>query len=298
MVLFLFLETPLWLLLQISPIKNERDLVVLFLLTFRDITALKQPIETDDAKGGERLRPDYYLFCSCRKAMAERIALDARWYRDVKVAPKTKGDNDSFPTWFFTCSSFVDKSGLFQIFSESSQNFSCYFLFCFCFFLYLFSFNGSERTKQVDDTLNKRLSVKFINNKFVSGLSKFAKLARSVTRSRSVLVSQFSSHLPNLKDTTKQSHLVQVSPIHYFLLSWTFQLINPHSFFNYCCCYMLLVIIQMMSLNADIMPQYRQEAPKTPPHILLHYCAFKAIWDWIILCLTFYTAIMVRSCSP
>lgn len=41
------------------------------------------------------------------------------------------------------------------------------------------------------------------------------------------------------------------------------------------------------------MPQYRQEAPKTPPHILLHYCAFKAIWDWIILCLTFYTAIMV-----
>lgn len=41
------------------------------------------------------------------------------------------------------------------------------------------------------------------------------------------------------------------------------------------------------------MPQYRQEAPKTPPHILLHYCAFKAIWDWVILCLTFYTAIMV-----
>lgn len=49
--MFCVLETPLWLLLQISPIKNERDLVVLFLLTFRDITALKQPIETEDAKG-------------------------------------------------------------------------------------------------------------------------------------------------------------------------------------------------------------------------------------------------------
>ncbi|XP_023246460.1 potassium voltage-gated channel protein eag [Copidosoma floridanum] len=139
-------KTPLWLLLQIAPIKNERDLVVLFLLTFRDITALKQPIETDDTKGG---------------------------------------------------------------------------------------------------------------------LSKFAKLARSVTRSRSVLVSQFSSHVPAVKDsaipvTTKQSHLGH-----------------------------------MMSLSGDVMPQYRQEAPKTPPHILLHYCAFKAIWDWIILCLTFYTAIMV-----
>ncbi|CAG2111451.1 unnamed protein product, partial [Medioppia subpectinata] len=51
--------------------------------------------------------------------------------------------------------------------------------------------------------------------------------------------------------------------------------------------------LQLISLNADVLPQYRQEAPKTPPHILLHYCAFKAIWDWVILCLTFYTAIMV-----
>ncbi|XP_059480211.1 potassium voltage-gated channel protein eag isoform X3 [Neocloeon triangulifer] len=136
-------KTPLWLLLQIAPIKNERDLVVLFLLTFRDITALKQPIEQDDNKGA-------------------------------------------------------------------------------------------------------------------MGLSKFAKLARSVTRSRSVLVSQFSSHLPTLKDSGKQSNLAH-----------------------------------MMSLSADVLPQYRQEAPKTPPHILLHYCAFKAIWDWVILCLTFYTAIMV-----
>lgn len=54
----------------------------------------------------------------------------------------------------------------------------------------------------------------------------------------------------------------------------------------------------MMSLSADVLPQYRQEAPKTPPHILLHYCAFKAIWDWVILCLTFYTAIMVSKHTP
>ncbi|XP_071043422.1 potassium voltage-gated channel protein eag-like isoform X4 [Parasteatoda tepidariorum] len=135
-------DTPLWLLLHIAPIRNEKDLVVLFLLTFRDITALKQPLE--------------------------------------------------------------------------------------------------EETTKV-------------------GLSKFARLARSVTKSRSVFVQQFSSHLPAIKaDSTKQSQ-----------------------------------IAHMISLNSDVLPQYRQEAPKTPPHILLHYCAFKAIWDWVILCLTFYTAIMV-----
>ncbi|KAK4310054.1 hypothetical protein Pmani_018359 [Petrolisthes manimaculis] len=44
-------RTPLWLLLHIAPIKNEKDIVVLFLCTFRDITALKQPIEAEDSRG-------------------------------------------------------------------------------------------------------------------------------------------------------------------------------------------------------------------------------------------------------
>ena len=37
--------------MQIAPITNERDTVVLYLCTFTDITALKQPIETEDTKG-------------------------------------------------------------------------------------------------------------------------------------------------------------------------------------------------------------------------------------------------------
>lgn len=50
--LVLFAETPLWLLLQVAPIRNERDLVVLLLLTFRDITAFKQLIDAEDTKSG------------------------------------------------------------------------------------------------------------------------------------------------------------------------------------------------------------------------------------------------------
>ena len=49
----------------------------------------------------------------------------------------------------------------------------------------------------------------------------------------------------------------------------------------------------MMSLDAEVLPQYKREAPKTPPHIILHYCTFKAFWDWVILALTFYTAVAV-----
>uniref|UniRef100_A0A8C9WBK0 Potassium voltage-gated channel, subfamily H (eag-related), member 1b n=1 Tax=Scleropages formosus TaxID=113540 RepID=A0A8C9WBK0_SCLFO len=52
-------------------------------------------------------------------------------------------------------------------------------------------------------------------------------------------------------------------------------------------------LAEVLQLGSDILPQYKQETPKTPPHIILHYCAFKTTWDWVILILTFYTAIMV-----
>ena len=57
---YFFSGTPLWLLLQVSPVKNERDVVVLFLCSFRDITALKQPIE-DDSKGKIKTRLKLYF---------------------------------------------------------------------------------------------------------------------------------------------------------------------------------------------------------------------------------------------
>lgn len=122
--------------------------------------------------------------------------------------------------------------------------------------------------------LSIKINQKLSHSIHIVGLSKFAKLARSVTRSR-----QFSSHLPTIKDTAKQSNLAHVSAACLFI---KVPLII-----------ILMCSFQMMSLSADVMPQYRQEAPKTPPHILLHYCAFKATWDWVILGLTFYTAIMV-----
>ncbi|XP_070577812.1 voltage-gated delayed rectifier potassium channel KCNH1-like isoform X2 [Ptychodera flava] len=141
-------RTPLWFLLHVAPIRNEKDDVVLFLCTFKDITALKQPIEDESTRED---RPE--------------------------------------------------------------------------------------------------------------GLGRFARLARTVTRSRSVLV-QVAQHLPNVKaEPNKQSQISQLT--------------------------------HMMNLNSEILPQYKQEAPKTPPHIILHYCTFKAIWDWVILVLTFYTAVAV-----
>lgn len=46
---------PVWFFLKIAPIRNEQDKVVLFLCTFSDITAFKQPIEDESSKGGRVL---------------------------------------------------------------------------------------------------------------------------------------------------------------------------------------------------------------------------------------------------
>ena len=64
-------ETPLWLLLHVAPIRNEKDVVVLFLLTFKDITALKQPIEDETGKG----------LCVCRLEFLPRDAVGKRGMR-------------------------------------------------------------------------------------------------------------------------------------------------------------------------------------------------------------------------
>ncbi|KAL9849945.1 voltage-gated delayed rectifier potassium channel KCNH5 [Geothlypis trichas] len=89
-----------------------------------------------------------------------------------------------------------------------------------------------------------------------SGWTKFARLTRALTNSRSVLQ--------------------QLTPMN------KAEVVHKHS-----------RLAEVLQLGSDILPQYKQEAPKTPPHIILHYCAFKTTWDWVILILTFYTAIMV-----
>uniref|UniRef100_A0A3Q3L5W7 Potassium voltage-gated channel, subfamily H (eag-related), member 5b n=1 Tax=Labrus bergylta TaxID=56723 RepID=A0A3Q3L5W7_9LABR len=131
-------RSPVWFYMQVAPIRNENDKVVLFLCTFKDITLFKQPIEDETTKG-----------------------------------------------W-----------------------------------------------------------------------TKFARLTRALTNNRNTLQQLAPISKPEVSH--KQSRLAEV-----------------------------------LQLNSDILPQYKQEAPKTPPHIILHYCTFKTTWDWVILILTFYTAIMV-----
>lgn len=47
----------------------------------------------------------------------------------------------------------------------------------------------------------------------------------------------------------------------------------------------------MLSLGADVLPEYKLQNPKLHNWTILHYSPFKAAWDWLILVLVMYTAI-------
>ncbi|XP_015602633.1 potassium voltage-gated channel subfamily H member 2 isoform X4 [Cephus cinctus] len=50
-------------------------------------------------------------------------------------------------------------------------------------------------------------------------------------------------------------------------------------------------VAQVLSLGADVLPEYKLQSPQIHKWTILHYSPFKAVWDWIILLLVMYTAI-------
>ncbi|XP_023985212.1 voltage-gated inwardly rectifying potassium channel KCNH2 isoform X3 [Physeter macrocephalus] len=52
-----------------------------------------------------------------------------------------------------------------------------------------------------------------------------------------------------------------------------------------------LVAQEVLSLGADVLPEYKLQAPRIHRWTLLHYSPFKAVWDWLILLLVIYTAV-------
>ncbi|KAK3531091.1 hypothetical protein QTP70_010361 [Hemibagrus guttatus] len=50
-------------------------------------------------------------------------------------------------------------------------------------------------------------------------------------------------------------------------------------------------VTQVLSLSADVLPEYKLQAPRIHKWTILHYSPFKAVWDWVILLLVIYTAI-------
>uniref|UniRef100_A0A4W5LK63 Potassium voltage-gated channel subfamily H member 7 n=1 Tax=Hucho hucho TaxID=62062 RepID=A0A4W5LK63_9TELE len=58
------------------------------------------------------------------------------------------------------------------------------------------------------------------------------------------------------------------------------------------CCPLFSLLLQVLSLGADVLPEYKLQTPRMDRFTILHYSPFKAMWDWLILLLVIYTAIL------
>jgi potassium voltage-gated channel Eag-related subfamily H protein 2 len=47
----------------------------------------------------------------------------------------------------------------------------------------------------------------------------------------------------------------------------------------------------VLSLGAEVLPEYKLQSPTVHTFTILHYSPFKAVWDWLVLILVIYTAI-------
>lgn len=51
-------------------------------------------------------------------------------------------------------------------------------------------------------------------------------------------------------------------------------------------------MLQVLSLGAEVLPEYKLQSPRIHRFTILHYSPFKAVWDWLILILVIYTAVV------
>jgi len=51
-------------------------------------------------------------------------------------------------------------------------------------------------------------------------------------------------------------------------------------------------MLQVLSLGAEVMPEYKMQSLNVHHFTILHYSPFKAVWDWLVLILVLYTAII------
>ena len=54
----------------------------------------------------------------------------------------------------------------------------------------------------------------------------------------------------------------------------------------------LINYFKVLSLGADVLPEYKLQKPQISPFTILHYSPFKAVWDWVVLLLVIYTAVI------
>ncbi|KAF7261021.1 hypothetical protein EG68_01647 [Paragonimus skrjabini miyazakii] len=288
---FFILVNARWISMRLVPIRNEKDSVVLFLITFRDVTAYRQPVEEDlvanSALGAFAAASD----AGSSWGRFARLVLSMVRQRNGSIGERSPGEarrdstksNELEPKEVCT-GECADRGEIraHTVITQTIQNVNN-------------SRAGVDSEPPQDlKWSNKLAGAKLKRTKPEQGSSKEGNMhsiigmeegvvedETKITKKRTLfrkliepgktVINSFSNDAISLTSNSK----------------WLGTTRNPGvnmDFEDYSTNHWL---------SSDAAPRYRLEPPCPPKHVILHYSAFRVIWDWTILLLTGYTAIVV-----
>ncbi|XP_058836587.1 potassium voltage-gated channel subfamily H member 7 isoform X8 [Topomyia yanbarensis] len=143
------------------------------------------------------------------------------------------------------------------------------------------SFPYEEACRGIDDDGEHRALPSIRKQKSLDNKSDKSQLSQAdSTRSRTKFSPQYLSRKISCKATSiGEGEATIEGGVKELLLGHKFEKILPEP------------VETVLSLGADVLPEYKLQSPRVHKWTILHYSPFKAVWDWIILILVMYTAI-------
>nr|QQY02608.1 potassium voltage-gated channel protein eag 2 [Cryptocotyle lingua] len=284
-----------WFLLRVIPIRNEQDQVILFLVTFRDVSAYRQPVEDDIAAhsalgafaaasdpGSSWGRFARLVFSMVRQrtgSAGERTPEDSQLQttlenpigdKEVKCEVTAVTEAGEEPVETILLPSPHGKPGKYSHTQKSASTNESHWSLEDYPQSSKPDFPSSE-TKIRSAKKELRLSISDIPEASDAHLKRKRGLISKLLQPGRPVINSLSSDASSISSTNRKLNSsrhtgLNVDADDYAPSHW---------------------------LTADAAPRYRLEPPCPPKHVLLHYSAFRVLWDWTILLLTGYTAVVV-----
>ncbi|KAH8861394.1 Potassium voltage-gated channel protein eag [Schistosoma japonicum] len=295
--------TPLCILVEVIPIRNDENLIVLFLITFRDLTAFRQPLKEESAQtsalgafaaasdaGSSWGKFARLVFSMVRQKVDDSIEdnLDQVESPQLKIENETvcsvKQKSNDKPQQQLQQYSTGSEKNVISVNELSNDN----------------NTNISNTNDNVELIIpltqqNQQLTTKSCHHSSLTDhVNNITTEMNSGTYSKSLnKLESGEFNLTNLEIKSKKDKYNLFKKRNNRKSNNT--LTNSKKLGNKC-----------VTINGDIddllsnqwsapesIPRYRPEPPCPPKHVLLHYSVFRIVWDWTILLLTGYTAIIV-----
>ncbi|TGZ55247.1 hypothetical protein CRM22_010433 [Opisthorchis felineus] len=284
-----------WFIVRVIPIRNEQDEVILFLVTFRDVSAFRQPVEEDlvahSALGAFAVASDpgsswgkfaRLVFSMVRQRTGSSCE---RSVEDDQTPPVTENRiGDQVTCEVIAVKEFGEDVRLSakQRNGEEKLTKATVSKEPLCLNEPQSSYESRPRRKKPDLLGKGQGRGKISRIEPRTSINDLSEATNKIPGHKQALITRLMKPgRPNINSISSEAS--SVSSLNRKLNSSRHTGLNVDAD-DY---------TPSHWLSGDTAPRYRLEPPCPPKHVLLHYSAFRVLWDWTILLLTGYTAVVV-----